>query len=601
MQRKKPPRKEKTIVVEERSTAQLPQAVGPAPSGPKHLSWARLDYLYAVTTLLVNFESAEKTLPEILAVMSNTLPLRSVVLIDEMAGHATVHAWKAEGVSEDALQAAREHGITAYTYLAGSGSSTKKNAAGLPVEEKATADENFIVVPLVAKRLVNGILQVECMTAFNPADVAFVNTIANQFAVALDRDKARQQEMAARVEAEAAEQRMTLLAESRQLLSSSIDYHATWESLADLLISRIGDLCLIDIVENERWPADRVCVLSPAIAGQMTEQAAANAAADVMSTVLNTGEFAVYPVRSAASKLSAATAYGASMRSYVCVPLVFEAMTIGTLTVATRSAMIYKDSDLSMLQDIGLSVVVAFNRARLYRAAIEAIRSRDDLISILAHDLRAPLTVIVGYMELFLQSSPTGERLSCDSKSIEAVQRSALQIQRLIEDLLSTASIEAKHFVIERQWNEIEPLLDEALKRMEPLASARSIELKSAPPDYVPPILVDHERIMQVFANLIGNAIKFSPAGSTVTIRAERSGNDVQFSVEDNGPGIPAEQLAHIFDRFWQGPGNERKGTGLGLFIVKGIVEAHGGRVWAERNPVAVSTFRFTIPVGPSK
>jgi signal transduction histidine kinase len=213
----------------------------------------------------------------------------------------------------------------------------------------------------------------------------------------------------------------------------------------------------------------------------------------------------------------------------------------------------------------------------------------------------APLTVIMGYTTVFLKDAPQGERLSCDAAHIGAIHRSATRMNRLIQDLLSTVRIEAKHMVIERQLNAVAPLINEALEQMHPLASTKGIQLKSEQPDYIAPIIVDRERIMQVLANLIGNAIKFSPAGSIITIRAEQFGNDVQFSVEDTGSGIPEDQLAHVFDRFWQSPGTAKKGTGLGLFIVKGIVEAHGGRVWAESNVAAGSTFYFTLPIGPSE
>ena len=103
---------------------------------------------------------------------------------------------------------------------------------------------------------------------------------------------------------------------------------------------------------------------------------------------------------------------------------------------------------------------------------------------------------------------------------------------------------------------------------------------------------------MQVFANLIGNAIKFSAAGASITIRARQLEEDVEFSVEDSGPGIPQDQLPRIFDRFWQKPAAATKGSGLGLFIVKGIVEAHAGRVWAKSTVGVGSTFFFTLPTG---
>jgi signal transduction histidine kinase len=260
---------------------------------------------------------------------------------------------------------------------------------------------------------------------------------------------------------------------------------------------------------------------------------------------------------------------------------------------------LYTVSDLALLDDVGLRVVLAFARARLYHSALQAIRSRNDLLSIVAHDLRAPLAVIIGFTNIFLKTARPGEPVGCDPAQIGAIQRSATQMNRLIDDLLSTASIEANQVLIARQLNAVGPLVNEALELMQPLAARKDIQPSTELPNYIPPIFVDRGRIMQVFENLIDNAIKFSPAGAAITIRAQAFEDYVQFSVEDAGSGIPEDQLTHIFDRFWQVPGTARNGTGLGLFIVKGIVEAHGGKVWAESKVGIGSTFFFTLPVKP--
>jgi signal transduction histidine kinase len=275
---------------------------------------------------------------------------------------------------------------------------------------------------------------------------------------------------------------------------------------------------------------------------------------------------------------------------------------IGTLTVGWASPNhIYSAPDLALLHDLVLRVVLAFVRARLYRSSVAAVHSRDDLLSIVSHDLRAPLAVILGFTNIFLRNARPGEPVSCDPKHIEAIQRSATQMTRLIEDLLSTASIEAEHVLIERQLNGVGPLIDEAVELMQPLATRKDVQLKAEIADYIPPIFVDRERIMQVFANLIGNGIKFSAAGTTITIRAVQLEDYVQFSVEDCGPGIPEDRLPRIFDRFWQEPGAAKKGTGLGLFIVKGIVEAHAGKVWAKSEVGKGSTFFVTLPMNQAK
>jgi signal transduction histidine kinase len=131
------------------------------------------------------------------------------------------------------------------------------------------------------------------------------------------------------------------------------------------------------------------------------------------------------------------------------------------------------------------------------------------------------------------------------------------------------------------------------------LAISKGLQLKSELPTDLYAVFVDRHRILQVFANLIGNAIKFTPSGGTITVRAEQFEEDIQFSVEDTGPGIPKEEIPHLFDRFWQARKTARLGTGLGLFIVKGIVEGHGGRIWVESELGVGSRFHFTLPMKP--
>jgi len=131
---------------------------------------------------------------------------------------------------------------------------------------------------------------------------------------------------------------------------------------------------------------------------------------------------------------------------------------------------------------------------------------------------------------------------------------------------------------------------------MRPLAAVRGLELRAEVADDVPAVCADGPRIEQVLANLLGNAIKFTPRGGTIVVRAARSADDVCFAVVDTGPGIAKENLAHVFDRFWQAERTDRLGTGLGLYIVKGIVETHGGTVWAESEVGQGSSFFFTLP-----
>jgi signal transduction histidine kinase len=144
----------------------------------------------------------------------------------------------------------------------------------------------------------------------------------------------------------------------------------------------------------------------------------------------------------------------------------------------------------------------------------------------------------------------------------------------------------------------VKSLLQEAVESATPLASAAQLAVTCSPPPVPVAVSSDRERVLQVFANLIGNAIKFTPKGGQISLLACQESGEVRFTVADTGPGIPPEHLDHVFDRYWQAKSTAKLGAGLGLSIAKGIVEAHGGRIWVESPPQSGAQFNFTLPVG---
>jgi PAS domain S-box-containing protein len=222
-------------------------------------------------------------------------------------------------------------------------------------------------------------------------------------------------------------------------------------------------------------------------------------------------------------------------------------------------------------------------------AAKRAAQARDDILGIVAHDLRNPLAAITSLAAVLQMRKAEGEIAG-------EIATAANRMNRLIGDLLDVTRIEAGHLSLKKARLPAAEVITDALEGQTPLASAASLQLRLETAPQLPDVWADRDRLLQVFENLIGNAIKFTKPGGRVTLGARVQEGEVIFAVSDTGRGIAETHLPHVFDRFWQAPGTERRGMGFGLAIVKGIVEAHGGRVWVQSAPGQGSTFFFSIP-----
>ncbi|MGX5793730.1 ATP-binding protein [Pseudomonas sp. E2-15] len=227
----------------------------------------------------------------------------------------------------------------------------------------------------------------------------------------------------------------------------------------------------------------------------------------------------------------------------------------------------------------------------------QAVRARDDLVAVVSHDLRNPMTVIsmlCGMMQkAFSSEGPhTSRRIS---SAIDTMQQAAGRMNVLLEDLLDTSKIEAGRYVVKPVVLDVNQMFEEAYALLAPLAMEKGIELSF---NTEPGLQIngDPERLFQVLSNLIGNAIKFTPRQGTISVSALSNGEEIMFSVRDSGEGIAPEQLPHVFDRYWTQTENNPTGSGLGLYITQGIVQAHGGRIEAQSEVGQGSEFIFTVP-----
>jgi signal transduction histidine kinase/PAS domain-containing protein len=299
-------------------------------------------------------------------------------------------------------------------------------------------------------------------------------------------------------------------------------------------------------------------------------------------------------------------------RSSIAAPLHLRGQSVGAIVLAAHDeGRRYGASDVGAAQELARRASIAIDNVRLYAEAQESVRAREDLLAIVSHDLRNPLGVVLASSALLLKSSLPPEPPGKEGRArrqVEAIERAGNRMNRLIRDLLDFAAIQAGHLSVSSHPREVGMLVREVLDALEPLAATKSIKLVDgcAGAEGGLQISCDHDRVIQLFSNVVGNAVKFTPEGGTVTVRAEADGAMVRFAVADTGPGISTDELPYVFDRYYQARRRNRDGIGLGLSIARGIVEAHGGRIWVESptGPGAASsdgksggtTFFFTLP-----
>ncbi len=226
-----------------------------------------------------------------------------------------------------------------------------------------------------------------------------------------------------------------------------------------------------------------------------------------------------------------------------------------------------------------------------------AVRVREEVLSVVSHDLRNPLGVVVGAADLLLDL-PLDEQERANQARI--IRRSARRMRRLIEDLLDVSRIEAGALVLRPTAEDVRDILSDTRDFFAPQAIEARIRLVSQVEERTPTVLADRDRLQQALSNLVANALRFTPAGGTISLvaRGDDDGH-VVIEVSDTGPGVPEDAMTHIFDRFWQASRHDRTGAGLGLAIVRGIAEAHGGVVDLVRRDGGGATFRLRLRAAP--
>ncbi|MFW6078884.1 MAG: PAS domain S-box protein [Gemmatimonadota bacterium] len=405
-----------------------------------------------------------------------------------------------------------------------------------------------------------------------------------------------------------AEEAGRFLTEASRRLSATLEVEATLETITRLLVDWDADYCTVDVIRDDeigRVASHHRDPTREALVRELCRFAPTRDRPLELGDVLARGESARIDdvtdawLRSISrDERHLQILRELSPRSLMMVPLRARGRTTGAITIAsTRDDRVWDEHDLGLAEDFAERAGFALENARLYREAKRATRVRDEVLAVVSHDLRNPLNTIglsAGLLREWMAAEYGREK---EAKQVDIILRSAKHGGRLIRDLLDVARIETLRFSVERSRERAASAVKEAIAAHRAEAEERGLRLEDDVPDELPVVEVDHDRIVQLFSNLLGNAVRFTPPGGRIAVGGARVGDAVRFHIEDTGPGIEPEHLEHIFDAFWQVRRGEREGAGLGLAIAKGIVDAHEGEIRVESEVGVGATFYVTLPV----
>jgi signal transduction histidine kinase len=438
---------------------------------------------------------------------------------------------------------------------------------------------------------------------FTVDETSFLQTAANVVGTAVVRVRAEE-----RVRRALASERF--LADASRQLALSIDWQQTVARVAKLAVPFLGDWALVVVVGPDGQPrtvvAEAADPARAAAARELLERYPIDvSAAHGVGRILRTGAPELIPeVTSDAfvgedggsSDLRREILRRLGMRSYMGAPLSIGERVLGAVAFGVADGpRRFGPEDLAVAQALAQRCAVALENASLYRAAQEATRVREEVLAVVSHDLKTPLgALLMGaqMVERLAAPGPPGDDLR---RAAASVRRTAQRMGRLIHDLVDVASIEAGRLSVRVAECEASAVAREALEAVQGLAADRGIALSLAAVAAVP-VPCDRDRVLQVLSNLLSNAIQVSETGGRVHVAVAAAEGEVVFTVSDTGPGIPVEDLPHVFERWYRGRRTRYPGSGLGLAIARAIVDAHRGRIWADSREGEGSAFSFSLP-----
>lgn len=288
----------------------------------------------------------------------------------------------------------------------------------------------------------------------------------------------------------------------------------------------------------------------------------------------------------------AATALAITVFVLIAVTMRMEWLPIALISLILLASGLLSISVTTLVRRVVTDEVARATLSRMYEDAEASIQAREQVLKIVSHDLRNPLHTVSMCASLLLDLPMPREK---EAEHLQRIKRAGERMNRLVQDLLDIAKLEAGRVAIATRPIEVAPMMREAHGMLSGIAAEKGLHLELDVADGLQRVVADEGRVLQVLSNLVGNAVKFTNAGGTITLRATDAPGGVRFSVSDTGVGMTQEQLSKLFGQFWQANPADRRGIGLGLSIAKGIVEAHGGRIWVESQPGVGTTFHFTL------
>jgi PAS domain S-box-containing protein len=400
------------------------------------------------------------------------------------------------------------------------------------------------------------------------------------------------------------------LLKAEEVFASSLDERTILQRLARLAVPRLADWCTVDLID-ENGAVDRIAVehVDPSkveLAREMVRRYPPKR--DLPYGIVETtrsGKAEVYDHISESMLSSLArndehlsSLHSLGMESFMIVPLTVRGSIIGAISfVYAESPREYERNDVALVEELARRAAIAVDNARLYADAQSANHAKDMFLAMLSHEMKTPLTAILGWTRIMRMDEPPEEF----REALVAIEQSALVQQRLIDDLLDVSRVIAGKLHIEPRTVDVRDALRKAIEIMQPTAKDKSIAVWTEIPDEEILADADPTRLQQIFWNLLNNAVKFTPDGGLIEVSAIRDDRDVLVTVRDTGRGIDVHMLPYLFEVFRQSAqpdGAEHKGLGLGLAIVRNLVQMHGGAVEAQSEGEGKgATFTVRLPL----